>query len=243
MAKNRTALITGAARRLGREIALSLASEGWDIALHYNSSVKDALELAALIRRGKRKCHLLRADLNDANEVAHVFPALARLGVVPQCLINSAAAFEKDTLETFTPESWQLHMNINLLAPLLLMRDFAAHYKGAAGNIINITDGLSGWSMSSGFLSYALSKQGLAKTTRMLARDLAPRIRVNAVAPGPTLPGKQDKKDTFAKLKKIIPLKQVSSPLEVCHAIRYILSSPSLTGQTLSLSGGMDVLE
>jgi NAD(P)-dependent dehydrogenase (short-subunit alcohol dehydrogenase family) len=183
----------------------------------------------------------VQADLRDAKAAANIIPVLAKKDVTPDCLINNASAFEKDALATLTPEEFHARMDVNLLAPLLLMQGFVAHYKGSEGNIINITDGMSGWSMSHTFLSYALSKNSLKDATRMLARDLAPTIRVNSIAPGATLEGKQDKKDTFNKLRKIIPLGRTSSPEEINLAVHYILSSPSLTGQILSLSGGMDL--
>jgi NAD(P)-dependent dehydrogenase (short-subunit alcohol dehydrogenase family) len=242
MKQSPTVLITGSAARLGREIALSMARDGWNIALHYNRSFKEARELVTMLEGLGRKTFLIKADLNAPRAVAGIVSSLAEKGIKLDCLINNAAMFEKDSLKTLTQESFHSHIDANLFAPLMLMRDFAAQYEGASGNIINITDGMKGWSMSGAFLSYALSKQALVHATRMLALELAPRIRVNAIAPGATLPGKQDKKDTFAKLKKIIPLGRVSSPLEVCHAIGYILSSPSLTGQILSLGGGMDLL-
>ncbi len=234
-----TVLITGAARRVGRAIALSLAEKGWDIVIHYHSGKKHAEELASLIRKRKRQVTLITADLSDARQTAQIIPSLAKRGIKLSGLINNAAVFEKDSLASITPASWQRHMSTNLFAPLQLMRDFAAHYKGHEGNIINITDGMHGWSLSPTFLSYSLSKLGLANATLLLAVELAPRVRVNAIAPGPTLPGVMDRKDTFAKLKKIIPLARVSSPQEVCDAVQYILSASSLTGQTLLLSGGM----
>jgi len=241
MKQTRTVLITGAAQRIGRALALSLARGGWDVALHFNTSANEAKTLAALIRKLGRKAYLVQADLQDAKALARIFPALKKQGMVPGCLINNAALFEKDTLATLESESFRAHMETNLFAPLFLMREFAAYYKGNDGNIINITDGMARWSMSAGFLSYALSKEGLGSATRLTARSLAPRIRVNAIAPGATLKGKLDKQDTFDRLEKIIPLRRVSSPQEICDAIQYILSSPSLTGQILSLSGGMDL--
>ncbi len=236
----KTVLITGAALRVGRSLALSLADAGWDIALHYNTSEKPARELAALIAGKGRKAHLAQADLAREQSVSGIFPALAKQGIIPDALINNAATFEKDSLGTIDHKHWHAQMDTNLFAPLLLMRDFAAHYKGDGGNIINITDGLAGWSMSSNFLSYSLSKVGLAHATRMLAHEFAPRIRVNAIAPGATLASKHDTKETFAKLKEIVPLKRVSSPEEVCDAALFLLSAPSVTGQIISLSGGLN---
>jgi NAD(P)-dependent dehydrogenase (short-subunit alcohol dehydrogenase family) len=240
----RTMLITGAAKRIGRALALFFARDGWDIALHYRRSEKEAAEVATRITALGRKAHLVKADLRDAKAALSLIAALKGKGVTLECLINSASVYQKDSLATLAPDRWADHMDTNLLAPLLLMRDFAAAYKGKDGNIINITDGFYGGSMSPKFLSYTLSKQGLAFATRLLARELAPRIRINAIAPGATLFSKQEEKNTFtgSELEKAIPLKRASSPEEICEAARYILATPTLTGQTLSLSGGADAL-
>lgn len=235
----KTALITGAAVRIGREIALSLADAGFDIVIHYHTSKKPANDLAALIEKKKRKAWLAHADLRKPDDVKKLVPSLSKKGIKLDCLINNAAVFEKDRLANLTEQSWQNHMITNLFSPLQLMRDFAAQYKGRNGNIINITDGIAGWSVSPQFLSYSLSKIGLENATRLLADDLAPRIRVNAIAPGPTVEGKHDNKDTFSRLQQFIPLERTSSIKEVCDTVRYILSTPSLTGQTIALSGGL----
>jgi NAD(P)-dependent dehydrogenase (short-subunit alcohol dehydrogenase family) len=235
----RTALITGAAVRVGQAIALSLADNGWDIAFHYNRSEKPAEKLAKLIRSKRRKATLVQADLADSASVARLIPTLSKQGIKLDCLINNAAAFGKNDLANLNSQNWYAHMDVNLFAPLLLMRDFAAQYKGTSGNIINITDGMLGWSISPKYLSYSLSKLGLGNATELLARELAPRIRINAIAPGPTLEGAQDKKDTFAKLAKIIPLKRTSSPKEICDAVHFLLSASSVTGQQIALSGGL----
>jgi len=241
MAKRKTVLITGGAVRVGQAIALALAKRGFDVVIHTHTSKKAADALAKRIRRMKRKAYVVMADLSDPVAVAGIIPSLTEKGVTLDCLINNAAQFNKDTLASLTPESWRCHMDVNVFAPLQLIRDFVAQYKGKDGNIINITDGMMGWSVSPTFLSYGLSKMTLANATQMLARELAPRIRINAVAPGPTLPGMQDKKDTFAKLEKIIPLTRTSTPAEVCDAIAYILQAPSLTGQIIALSGGLQI--
>lgn len=234
-----TVLITGAAVRIGREIALSLADAGYDIIIHYNQSKKQAAALAEIIRNKRRSSWLVQADLRKDKEVAKLIPSLNKQGIRIDCLINNAATFEKDTLYDLTPQSWESHIITNLFSPLQLMRDFAAQYTGRNGNIINITDGIAGWSVSPHFLSYSLSKIGLENATRLLADELAPNIRINAIAPGPTIEGKQDKEDTFSKLQKIIPLERTSSLKEVCDTVHYILRAPSLTGQTIALSGGL----
>lgn len=242
MAKTKTILITGAAIRLGGALALSLAEKGWDIAIHYHRSVKPAHALAMKLTKMGRKAYLTQADLSKPQQVAHIIPSLTAQGVILDGLINNAAVFGKDNLENLTAESWGAHIDINLFAPLMLARDFAAQYAGKKGNIINITDGMAGWSLSPNFLSYSLSKKGLENATQMLALSLAPAIRVNAIAPGPTLEGAMDKKDTFAKLRRILPLKRTGVPQELCDAVHFVLTAPSLTGQILSLSGGIHLL-
>ena len=135
----KTVLITGAAVRIGREIALSLADDGWDIAIHYNRSEKEAAELASLLKQKKRKVFLAQADLQDAKAVAGLIPALVRQGAALDCLINNASLFERDTLATLSSESWRAHNDINLLAPLCLIRDFARHYGRATTGISSIS--------------------------------------------------------------------------------------------------------
>lgn len=238
---NKTVLVTGGAIRVGRALCLSLADAGWNVAIHYHRSQQEAEELSSLIMSKGRKAWLLQADLSDDDAVSALFPTLMQQGVTPDALINNASLFEKNSLSELSRKNWQRHMDVNCFAPLQLTRDFAASYQGHEGNVINITDGMEGWSLSPTFLSYALSKKALADATRLLARTLAPRIRINAIAPGPVLEGTQDKPETFAKLRQIIPLQRTGSPEDICNAVLYILRSPSLTGQTLTLSGGLDL--
>ncbi len=235
----KTVLITGAAVRIGREIALSMADDGWDVAIHYNRSQKEAAELASCIEQKKRTALLVQADLRDEQALTKLIPSLAEQGVALDCLVNNASLFERDMFPTFSQESWQAQQDVNLFAPLRLMQGFAAHYKGKEGNIINITDGMNGPLLAKAFFSYSVSKFALEQVTTLLVHELAPNIRINAVAAGASLAGKQDKQDTFDNLKKTIPLQRTSSPQEICDAVRYILSQPSLTGQVIALSGGV----
>jgi NAD(P)-dependent dehydrogenase (short-subunit alcohol dehydrogenase family) len=234
-----TALITGAARRIGRDMALSLARAGWDVVIHYRESEQDAQSLAGEIRAIGQQASLIACDLTDREATASLFAELARRGLHVDCLINNASRFEKDGFDSYTSASLDSHMQVNFYAPLMLMRDFARQYRGASGVIINITDGMEGWSMSSNYLSYFFSKKSLTQATVGLALELAPAIRVNAIAPGPTLEGMQDKPDTFAKLREHLPLKCTSSPQEVCDALHYLLNAKSVTGQVILLSGGI----
>lgn len=239
----KTALITGAARRVGKDIALFLAHNGWNIALHCRTVDADTRKLEKKLLGLGVNVVLIEAELSDAAAVKKIIPqAKKALGAVT-LLINNAAVFEKDTLKNLTPASFALHMQVNLLAPILLSQDFCAQLPARAqGNIINMLDSCEGWSISPDFLSYSLSKQSLEYFTQLMVGVVAPSVRVNAIAPGPTLPGKQDKKDTFAKLAASAPLKRTSSPAEICAAIVFILQSDSLTGQVIALGGGLGAL-
>jgi NAD(P)-dependent dehydrogenase (short-subunit alcohol dehydrogenase family) len=239
---NKTALVTGGAIRIGRSICLMLADAGWDIAIHYRSSEQQAKELAGQITSKGRKAHLVQADLRDEASVSDIIPSLVRKGVLLECLINNASLFEKNSFAELTPVNWHDHMSVNCFAPLQLIRDFASHYKGETGNVINITDGLKGWSMSPVFFSYTMSKLALANATELLARTLAPRIRINAIAPGAMLESIHDKEDTFDKLRKVIPMKRTGTSDEIGDTIRYVIATPSLTGQTIMLSGGIHTM-
>ena len=236
----KTALITGAAKRIGREIALSLADTGYNIVIHYFSSTKEAQELSDIIESKGRKAYIIRANLNDETQIEKIITTLNKQEIFIDCLINNAANFEKDDITNINLESWQSHAITNLFAPLLLIKEFAKQHKGNSGNIINICDGMGNWSISSKFISYSLSKLGLENATKLLAKELAPNIRINAIAAGASLIGKEDEENTFAKLEKIIPMQKVSSPEEICNTVKYILATPSLTGQIIALSGGIN---
>lgn len=239
---SRTALVTGGAIRIGREICLSLAEEGWDVAIHYGSSHDAARELEGKLREMGRKVYLVQADLCDERAVSSIIPTLAEQGVHIDALIHNASVFEKGGLASLQREEFDRHMYVNCFSALQLMRDFASHYKGEKGNVITITDGLKGWSISPVFLSYSLSKLALENATELLAVTLGPRIRINTIAPGPMLEGVQDKENTFAKLRDLSPLKRTASPEDLTSAIRYLLNAPSITGQILRLSNGVGAI-
>lgn len=237
----KTVLITGAAKRVGRAIALHLARQGWNVALHYSTSEAEAQVLKAeLLALGVKAC-CIQADFSmmaDAGEVLR--QAAQEIGPV-HCLINNASLFEKDGLGTLTPERFEHHQRINLLSPLLLIEAFAAqvHLHGARNaSVINLGDGDVGWSLSSNYLSYALSKLGLMSLSGLLALELAPAIRINSIGLGLTLPGEVEDADMFERMKQRSPLKQLSSPDEVCRTIDFLLATPTITGQAILLSSG-----
>jgi NAD(P)-dependent dehydrogenase (short-subunit alcohol dehydrogenase family) len=234
------ALITGAARRIGRAIALSLAERGYDIAVHYHKSEDAAKTLVAEIEAYGRKAVAIAAHLEAQSQVEALIPKASRLLGPVTLLVNNASHFARDTIDTANYESFLTHSQVNLYAPMALAQAFARQAP-AGGQIINLSDGVYGWSMSPNFLTYSLSKFGLLSLTELLALSLAPHIRVNAVALGPTLPGAMDKPGTFERLASLAPLKRVSSPDEVVSAVDYLLNAPSVTGQVLYLSGGMQM--
>ena len=233
-----TVLITGAARRIGRAIALELARAGWAVAVHYHRSAEDAESLAREIAASGGRATALAAALTDESAVQALVPrAAAALGPVT-CLVNNASAFEPDTIATVTRASWDTHMETNLRAPLVLTQAFVrALPSGAAGNVINILDQRV-WNPTPYFLSYTVGKAGLWMLTKTLALALAPAIRVNAIGPGPTLPSERQSAEHFARQQRNTPLRRGPQPEEIGRAARFILDSPSLTGQMIALDGG-----
>jgi NAD(P)-dependent dehydrogenase (short-subunit alcohol dehydrogenase family) len=240
---HKAVLITGAGKRIGRALAEALATDGWAIAAHYAGSKSEAEALIAEITDKGGKAVALQADLNDAAAVQTlVADAAAALGPLT-ALINNASTFERDTAHTLTAESWDTHLNANLRAPALLMRDFAnqaALQDGSLADacIINITDQRVD-RLTPDFTSYTVSKTGLATLTETFAQALAPQhIRVNAIAPGPTLPNPRQAQAEFDKQASLVPLGHGATPDDIVAAARYILTARAMTGQTLMQDGG-----
>jgi NAD(P)-dependent dehydrogenase (short-subunit alcohol dehydrogenase family) len=233
-----TALVTGAAKRIGRAIALALADDGYDIAVHYGSSRAEADAVVAAIAAKARRAVAFPADLARESEVRGLLTAATEaLGPVT-CLVNNASLFERDEALTVTRASWDAHLETNLRAPFVLMQEFARALPAERhGNVINIVDERV-WNLTPHFVSYTLSKAGLWTLTQAMAMALAPRIRVNAIGPGPTLPSPRQSEEQFARQQASVPLKHGATPEEIGAAIRFILASPSLTGQMIALDGG-----
>ncbi len=234
----RIALITGAAKRIGRAIALDLARHGWTIALHYNTSTEDAESARQKIESADGKVTLFQADLAQEPDTQRLFDAVhEQLGPIG-LLVNNASRFERDDVHTVTRHGWDAHMEINLRAPFALsQRMVAALPENQTGVIVNILDQRV-WNLPPGFTSYTLSKAGLWTLTRTLALALAPQIRINAIGPGPTMPSFRQTSDQFAMQQASVPLKHGATPDEVCAAVRYIVETPSMTGQMIALDGG-----
>ena len=235
-------LITGAAKRIGRQLALDLADAGHDIAIHFSTSRDAAEDVAGLVQAKGRRAVLVGGDLADAAAPAHIVAQATRdLGVITG-LINNASLFEEDDIGTLTLDSWQRHMDINLRAPVLLAQAFAkALPSDKEGNIINMLDQRV-LRLNPQFFSYNISKTALWTATRTLAQALAPRIRVNGIGPGPALPSARMDEADFAKQKSLTLLERGTSPEEISAAVKFILSQPSLTGQMIALDGGQHLL-
>ena len=219
-------------------IALALADRGYDIAVHYRASRQEAVDLAMEIESKGRRGLAIQADLADAADVASLIPRLATALGPPTCLINCASEFRDDTVLSMTPQTWATHVDANLRAPVFLAQAFAAHLPSDAnGVIINIIDQRV-LRPSPDFFSYTISKAGLWSATRTLAQALAPRIRVNAIGPGPILASAHQSDAEFAAECGATLLGHGSSPDEIAAAVLFFIDSPAITGQLIALDGG-----
>lgn len=234
----RVALVTGAGRRIGRGLALDLARHGFAVGVHYAGSSEDAEAVVAEIVASGGKATALQADLADARATLRLVPALAEALGPPTLLVNNAALFHEDRLATVDPALWDRQMAINLRAPVLLAQAFAAGLPHPMrGNIVNIIDQRV-WRPTPQFFSYTAAKAALWAATQTMAQALAPRIRVNAIGPGPVLRSiHQSAADFDAEVAATI-LGIGTSPAEIAAAIRFILDAPAMTGQMIALDGG-----
>lgn len=232
------ALVTGAARRIGRTLALAMAGAGYDIAVHCHHSDDEAEAVAAEIAALGREAVVLRADLAEELQTRGLVGQAHRaLGPVT-LLINNASVFEDDRIETFGAHTWRAHMEVNLHAPLLLAQTFAAELpEGLAGHIINILDQRV-WNPNPQFFTYSLSKTALWTATRTLAQGLAPRIRVNGIGPGPTLPSIHQTPEMFQAEAANILLQRRAELNDIAAAALYLIDAPSVTGQMIAVDGG-----
>jgi NAD(P)-dependent dehydrogenase (short-subunit alcohol dehydrogenase family) len=221
---------------------LDLADAGWNIAVHCSSSVAEGQEVVEAVMSKGRKAALVVGDLAMASAPDRLLrEAGAALGPIT-ALINNASIFEPDEVGGISHESWTRHQDINLRAPVMLAQAFAGQLAAdEAGNVINIIDQRV-WKLTPKFFSYTMSKSGLWTATRTLAQALAPRIRVNAIGPGPALPSARMAEDEFHKQESLTLLGRGTSPFEISEAAKFILSQPALTGQMIALDGGQHLL-
>ena len=238
----KNALVTGAAKRLGRAIALDLAQAGWNVAIHYNGSEAEAQSTADAAGKFGVKAEILQADLSKEAETATlVSRAVAAIGPLT-ALINSASLFENDDWQSATRKSWDDHIEVNLRSPLLLSQLFATQLPaGQNGNIINLIDQRV-LKPTPQFLSYSVSKAGLYWLTTTLAQGMGPNIRVNAVGPGPTLKNPRQSDADFDRQRDATILKRGAEPADICAAVRYLLDAPAVTGQMIAVDGGQHLI-
>ena len=239
--KNKNLLITGAATRVGKAIALNFAEKGWNIALHYFQSSSKAKELKKIIEQNWVKVALIKADLKNSKQVEKIVPlAKKKLGAI-DCLINNAALFEKDDISNFTTKSWNDHFNINLLAPAILTKQFAKQAsKKTVSNIINIIDQRI-FNLTPFFMSYTISKSGLQTLTKTMAMRLGPNIKVNAIAPGPTIKSKRQTDRHFRNQVKSTLLKKSVRLEDICDTVEFLINNNSITGQIVAVDSGQNL--
>lgn len=234
----RVALVTGAARRIGRAIAEDLAANGWAVAIHYNRSGNDAEVLAADIRAGGGRAATVQADLAIPRAVPEAMSLVSEAVGIPSLLVNNASMFEDDRGGELDRELFDRQLAVNLTAPVFLAQAFAqALPEAAEGNVVNLLD-QSIWKPTPRHFSYQLSKVALWEATRMLAQSLAPRVRVNAIAPGPTLKHAEQTEDEFEKRVETVLLGRGPDLAEFGRTVRYFVENRSVTGQMIGLDGG-----
>ena len=231
-------IITGGATRIGAAIAEDLANDKNQITIHYNKSKKKAEQLRNILEKKGSKIFLIKADLNKISELNKIinFANVKMKGL--NCLINNASLFENDNIKNFSISMWNKHLNINLKAPAILIKQFSKLVpNNIKANIINIIDQRV-FKLTPFFLSYTLSKTGLYTLTKTSAMSLAPNIRVNGIAPGPTIKNKRQSVKHFKKQCLSTLLKKNVDIKEVCSAIKFLITSKSITGQVIAIDSG-----
>ncbi len=239
--KNKNLLITGAATRVGKAIALHFAEKGWNIALHYFKSSSKAKKLKKMIEKNWVKVVLIKADLKNPKQTEKIMLlARKKLGSI-DCLVNNAALFEKDDISNFTTKSWNNHLNINLLAPTILIKQFAKQAsKKTVSNIINIIDQRI-FNLTPFFMSYTISKSGLQTLTKTMAMRLGPNIKVNAIAPGPTIKSKRQSDKHFRNQVRSTLLKKSVRSEDICDTVEFLINNNSVTGQIIAVDSGQNL--
>ncbi len=234
---NKTALITGAAKRVGKALSEHLAEQGWNVILHFNTSEKQVKLLAETLKsKYPSQCfEVVKANLEDSSEVLDLIPTVMKNFGAFQLLINNASVFEPGYIQNTSAELFDNQISVNLKAPFLLMRDFYKFCK--VGNIVNLTDTRI-TNNKSNFSAYSISKKGLWELTKMAALEFSPKIRVNAIAPGVTLAPVDKDESYLQNLAKNIPMKSPGGLLPILKSLDYILENEHLTGQLLFADGG-----
>ena len=230
-------VITGGANRIGRSIALELANYSTQIVIHYSKSLVAAKKLKIELENLGSNVYLFKADLNNLKQTQEIISYANKKMKGVNCLVNNASIFENDNLINFSEKSFLKHMNINLKAPAILIRDFAKFYKGKDGNIVNIIDQRVE-KLTPFFFSYTLSKSSLATLTKTSAMKLAPNVRVNAVSPGPTLKNKRQSERHFKKQWKATILEKKVDTKNISSAVKFLINNNNITGQVINVDSG-----
>ena len=233
-------IITGAATRMGAAIAKKLSGPQVEIVIHYNKSKSSAEKLKKKLIKNKTKVYLINGDLSKENDLKRIIKFSKSKLKYFDCLINNASLFENDNLKNFTSKSWGQHLNVNLKAPAYLTKEFAKNIRGKNNNIINIIDQRV-FKLTPFFFSYTLSKTGLYTLTKTSAMSLSPNIRVNGIAPGPTIKNKRQTDKHFKKQYLATPLRKQVDVEEVCNAVDFFIKNSSITGQVLAIDSGQNL--
>ncbi len=233
-------IITGGATRIGAAISKKLSGPGVEIVIHYNKSKSSAEKLKKELSKSETKVYLVKGDLSKEKDVKKIVKFAKSKLKYFDCLVNNASLFENDKIENFTTNSWGRHLRTNLRAPALLSKEFAKNTKSSNNNIINIIDQRI-FKLTPFFFSYTISKTGLYTLTKTSAMSLAPNIRVNGIAPGPTLKNKKQTEKHFRKQYLATPLRRQVDLKEICNAVDFLINNRSITGQVLAIDSGQNL--
>ena len=236
----RKIIITGGATRIGAAIAKKLSGNNIEILIHYNKSKSKAENLKKELKKNGTKVYLVKGDLSKENDVNKVVKFAKSKLKFFDCLINNASLFENDKLENFSTKSWGNHLRTNLRTPALLSKEFSKNIRGKNNNIINIIDQRV-FKLTPYFFSYTISKTGLYTLTKTTAMSLAPNIRVNGIAPGPTIKNKRQSEKHFRKQYMATPLKRQVDVEQICNAVDFFIKNRSITGQVLAIDSGQNL--
>jgi len=236
----RKIIITGGATRIGAAIAEKLSGPNIEITIHFNRSKSKAENLKKNLQKLGTKVYLIRADLSKEKDIHKIIKFSKSKMKFFDCLINNASLFENDKLENFSSKSWEKHISTNLKAPALLSKEFSKNIRGKNNNIINIIDQRV-FKLTPFFFSYTLSKTGLYTLTKTSAMSFSPRIRVNGIAPGPTIKNKRQSEKHFKSQYLATPLKQQVDVNEICNAVDFFIKNSSITGQVLAIDSGQNL--
>ena len=236
----RKIIITGGATRIGAAIAETLAGPNKEIVIHYNKSKSKAENLRKKLQNYGAKIFLVKGDLSKVKEISRIIKFAKSKLKYFDCLVNNASIFENDKLENFKIDSWEKHISTNLKAPALLSKEFSKNIRGKNNNIINIIDQRI-FKLTPFFFSYTISKTGLYTLTKTSAMSLAPKIRVNGIAPGPTIKNQRQSEKHFKNQYLATPLKKQVDVREICNAVDFFIKSSSITGQVLAVDSGQSL--